>query len=255
MEMRMSQREEGAGLSPRLLAFLSGDDEDLGGDDEHSPLAVRQLFVEEDTRAAVKSRLVAAGGVRFLRSESYRLTADDLEPMAQRREGISGIRLQLVKFYFTFTELPPNRSYAEVRVRINLNPPVPVLQLRPFLKHAGSEPAGSFSTEFHPMLGKLRQVEVRRGASGGISRTGQAPAVTALDLGPDGFGWTYQARDGAPLFPRTEHAVAVLELPIGTQRLTGWFDAEAIITHRILRTFVSSEAIPGSPPAAFEITL
>jgi hypothetical protein len=252
--------QDNTGLSPGLRAFLATEDDaaaaaepEPGG--EQPPLATRRLFAEEALRSGGRSRFVGEGGVCFLRAESYRLTADDLEAMAQRRVGISKLQLRMVKFYFTFTELPPSRSYAEVRIRINPDPPTPVMQLRPYLQHAQAQLVHSSGTEFGPVLGKLVQFEMRRRVSDSISRTERWPIVTAFDQGPSGFGWTYQVQDGAPLFPRIEHTVAVLELPAGTRRLKGTFDAEAIIMRRVLHMVERREALPDEPPASFEVPL
>jgi hypothetical protein len=96
---------------------------------------------------------------------------------------------------------------------------------------------------------------MRRSVSDSISRTEQRPIVTAFDQGPSGFGWTYQVQDGAPLFPRIEHTVAVLELPIQTRTLKGTFDAEAIIMRRVLHMIERREALPDEPPTSFEVPL
>jgi hypothetical protein len=252
--------QDGTDLSPGLRAFLATDDDaaaaaglEPGG--EQPPLAMRRFFVEETLRSGGRSRFVGEGGVCFLRAESYRLTVDDLEPMAQRRVGISKLQLRMVKFYFTFTELPPNRSYAQIHIRINLDPPAPVLQLRPYLQHAQAQLVHSSGTEFGPALGKLVQFEMRRRVSDSISRTELRPIVTAFDHGPSGFGWTYQVQDGAPLFPRIEHTLAVLELPTEARTLKGTFDAEAIIMRRVLHMVEKREAIPDEPPTSFEVPL
>jgi hypothetical protein len=249
-----SEVAEGTGLPARLHAFLAADQPaDTPAEPGRRPfIAERALFVTEPPRAQARSRLVGAGGVRFIRAESYRLTVADLAAMAGRREGISQVWLQLVKFYFTFTELPPDRSYAEIRVRIAMDPHVPVLQLRPFLRQADSELTHSFSTEFSPALGKMLQF-MKRSTAESTSRTEHQPVITALDLGMTGFGWTYQAAVGAPLFPRTEYNIAVLEVPAGTRQLAGTFDAEAIVTRKVLRTFSASEALATDPPVPFTI--
>ncbi|HEY1920339.1 MAG TPA: hypothetical protein VGH27_32625 [Streptosporangiaceae bacterium] len=248
-----------AGLSAGLSAFLTGND--LGAThrgevaDGPQEIAAQVFVVEQIPRGGARSRLVEEGGVRFVRAASYRLTLDDLPPIASRREGIEQSRLQMVKFAFTFSELPPNRSYAEVRVRIALKPVVSVLQLRPYLKNADSQSTRSFSTEFAPAITKLLQLEMKASRSVSTNRTEIRPVATAFDLGAEGFGWTFQAQEGAPLFPRTEYTVAVLETPLGTAQLDGLFDAEAIITRRILGTFEPRRVLPPDSPVAFTLPL
>ncbi|HXP18202.1 MAG TPA: hypothetical protein VN840_01025 [Streptosporangiaceae bacterium] len=256
----MTAEEDSAGFSAGLLAFLSADEMDGPGAENRPaeegirPVAECRLFVEQTVRGA-HSRLIEEGGVQFLRAESYWLVVDDLAPMARRRENIDLVRLQLVKFYFTLSELPHSCSYAEVRVRIRLNPPAPVLQLRPYLKLASSESSRLFSQELTPTLAKLVRLGTKRSTSGRTGQTGEQPIVTGLDLGDAGFGWTFQAQEGTPLLPRTEYTIAVLELPAGTTRLEGVFDAEAIITHTMLSVFHPRKATPADPPVPFQLEL
>jgi hypothetical protein len=249
-----------AGLAPRLLAFLAEDDAVPVGDEAgdlsgaRKPIAAQRLCVEMDRRAAARSRLVTEGGVLFLRAEIC--AADDGgDPPAGRKRSADGPRLKAVKFRFTVTELPPSHSYIEVRVRIMLDPRLPVLLLRPHQEFAEQQFGSEFSTEFAPTIGGLVRMEMRRSRSESTSRVERRPVVTPLDLGPDGFGWTYQAQDGAPLSPRTEATIAVLEVPSDATALTGVFDADAIITRRVLRTVERRRALPSEPPAPFSVDL
>jgi hypothetical protein len=237
--------------SPGLRAFLTGGEDPGPGE----PLASRRFAVAVPSRGEPRSRFVTEGGVLFRRATSYRLTVDDLHPMARRRPALAEVRLELVKFAFTFLELPHRRQYDEIRVRITLLPQAPVLQLRPRLKSAESQTTHSFSSEVAPTLSRLLQLEVRHSREASASRTEQQPVVTALDFGAEGFGWTYQAQPGAALVPRVEETVAVLELPADTTALAGTFDAEAVITRRILGILEPRSTVPQEPPVPFLLKL
>jgi len=243
--------EPPTGPSPGLQAFLAEGESPRPGE----PIASRPLYIELPPRGGPQSRFVQEGGVLFRSATTYRLTVEDLHPMARRRETLDHLRLEMVKFAFTFRELPRNRQYDEIRVRITLVPQVPVMQLRPRLKSTESQTTRSFSSEVAPTLSGLLQLEIRHSREASSSRTEQQPVVTALDLGAEGFGWTYQAQPGSALIPRVEETVAVLELPVGTTALAGTFDAEAIITRRILGILEPRSTVPREPPVPFLLTL
>jgi len=214
---------ETARLAPGLRAFLAGPRE---GEPWPEPageyLASRQLFVEEQLLGQPTSRFVSEGGVRLNRVTCYWLSPDDLPAIARRRPGRSRLRFALVKFWLMFDELPPNRQYAVVRIRISLKPPAPVLMLRPDL----STPS---------------------------TQTG--PAATAVDLGADGFGWTFEAQEGSPLLARRQIALVLLELPEEVTELAGLFDAEALVSRRLLGTFTLRRSAPIDSAAPFLVSL
>jgi hypothetical protein len=246
---------DNAEISAGLHAFLTDGAADSFAEE---PVVDRALYVKRMTRDAngePRPRFVQQGGVRFHRATTYRLTADDLEPMAQRRDAYRRLRLELVKFAFTFRDLPAGRWYTTIRVRITLIPQPPLLYLHPRLITAESQSTRSFSSEFNPGLVKLVQLELKRTSADSTTRTEQQPIVTALDDGPEGFGWKYEARDGAPLFPRNEESIVVLELPPDTKTVVGAFDAEAVVSHKRLGRPVHSDALPSDAPAPILLDL
>jgi hypothetical protein len=240
--------------SAQLLAFLDAT-ETPPADPTSRPLAERTLYVDRGLRSGQKSRFVQTGGVLLNRVTNYWLTVADLDPIAERRDALGQLRLELLKFSFTFKELPRKHGYQQIRIRINLRPQYPVMQLRPRRKTAQAQTTQSFSSEFSPLLAKLAQITAKHTASASTSRTEQLPVVTALDLNSEGFGWTYQAHDGSPLVAGVQQTMVVLELPRDTKTLAGVFDAEAIVARKLLGTVDWPRALPVEPEAPFTVTL
>jgi hypothetical protein len=77
---------------------------------------------------------------------------------------------------------------------------------------------------------------------------GQLPVVTAEKRARGDFGWHYEARDGAPLVPRIEYALAWIELPRGVTELSGRLSAEAVIEVPRLGVLRGLHAMPGLRP-------
>src|ERR1700676_5497475 len=205
-------------LPADLRAFL---DDDSGADDSGADLAYQELYVEEQVLGQTTSRFVSEGGVHFNSVQDYELTPENLPPMASQRRGLTDVRLELLKFRFTIDLLPPSRSYTSVSVRITLQPPATVLMLQPRLDTADTDLEKTSSSEFALEVARLVQVHLAQTHGKTIRRTEQLPVMTALDLGPKGFGWTFEAREGAPLFPRTVITQAMIEVPRGTTTLSG----------------------------------
>jgi len=239
---------------PGLRDFLTEPDPSPGAEaiPDGAPLA-EQTFAPE-TRSA-RSRFVGVGGVQFNRAVPYRVRVEDLEPMARRREAVSELRLKLVKFTFTVLELPSGSKYETVRIRITLDPSYPLMQLRPRNDTAQSQRTSSFSKDVQPLLLKLLQLDLKYTATTSVDVTESQPVVTALDLGAEGFGWTYQAQNGSPMSPGMRQTIAVLELPENVDEISGVFDTEAIVTRRLLGLVDQRTIVPVQPPASFRIKL
>jgi hypothetical protein len=239
-------------LPADLRAFL---DDDSGAGDSTADLAYQEFHVEEQVLGQATSRFVGEGGVHLNSVQDYELTPGNLPPMASQRRGLTSIQLELLKFRFTIDLLPPSRSYISVSVRITLQPPATVLMLQPHLDTADTNLEKTSSSEFALEVARLVQVHLGQTHAKTTRRTEQLPVMTALDLGPKGFGWTFEAREGAPLFPRTIITQAMIEVPRGTTALSGLFDAEALISRRVLGTFVTRPGTPANSAAAFTVDL
>jgi hypothetical protein len=252
----MSTADQESSGTSELRAFLAEPDRDPGArdGDDGAPLAEQAFFFDPEARGD-RSRFVAAGGVRFSRAVPYRLRIEDLEPMARRREAFDSLRLELVKFAFTVLELPRGSTYETVRIRILLDPPRPLMQLRPRNDTTESRRTSSFSKEMQPLLSKLVQLDLKFTSTSSVDVTESRPVVTALDLGADGFGWTYQAQNGSPMSPGIRQTIAVLELPEDADVITGTFEAESVVTRRLLGLVDRRSVVPAQPPALFHIGL
>lgn len=252
----MSTAEQEFSEPSGLRAFLADPDYASGAEARwDSALLAEQAFYFDPEARGDRSRFVIAGGVQFNRAVPYRLRIEDLEPMSRRREAVDSLRLELVKFTFTVLELPQGSTYETVRVRITLDPPHPLMQLRPRNDTTQSQRTSSFSKDVQPLLSKLMQLDLRYTSTASMEVTESRPVVTALDLGAEGFGWTYQAQNGLPLSPGIRQTIAVLELAPDAGGISGEFDAEAVVTRRLLGLIGQRSTVPVPPPALFHIGL
>ncbi|MFF2999134.1 hypothetical protein ACFVTC_31970 [Streptomyces sp. NPDC057950] len=246
--------------SPEWLRFLregspvSGHRGSAGPSADGVAVAVRDLFVGESLLGD-RSRFVQEGGVMLLKVDNYRVTAADFPGMAARRAGSERRRLELLKFTFMLRELPAGRRYETARVRIVLRPQPPLMLLRPHLTYTDPRAARGFGSEFRPALTRLLGMGDKHTRSGGVGRVDRLPVVTGVDEGPAGFGWTFQAQDGAPLVPQRAQTVVVAELPLDALGLAGTFDAEAFVARRVAGIHESRRALPRTPPATFTVAL
>jgi hypothetical protein len=246
----MSEPDQATRLPPALREFLAApaDGQPWPPAKPGADLAGRDLYVEEPLLGQPSSRFVKEGGVRLNRVTHYALTPDDLPPMFRRRPGLTQVKLVLLKFWLMFDELPPNREYLAIRIRVSLQPPAPVLLLRPDGTTSQAEPAQAPAQAASDLAGLL--IAASQGRPGGSQ-----PAATAVDLGAEGFGWTYQARGSTPLASRREITLAMLELPAGTTAVTGLLDAEAQVNHRLLGTARRRRAATVNSAAPFVVPL
>jgi hypothetical protein len=247
----MSEPEQAMQLPPALREFLAdpAEGQPWPPAEPGADLAGHDLYVEEPLLGQPSSRFVKEGGVRLNRVTHYALTPDDLPPMFRRRSGLTRVKLVLLKFWLMFDELPPNREYAAIRIRVSLQPPAPVLLLRPDATTSQAEPAQPPARPASDLAGLLRSAAAQ--GQPGASQ----PAATAIDLGAEGFGWTYQARGGTPLTSRREITLAMLELPADTTAVTGLLDAEAQVNHRMLGTAKRRRVAPVNSAAPFVVPL
>lgn len=242
---------EPAELPADLQAFMTGD----FAVSDAADLAYRELYVEEQVLGKATSRFVKEGGVRFSGVKSYVITVANLESMAIQQRGLSEVQLELLKFWFMIDPLPPSRSYTSVSIRITLQPPAPALLLEPDLETTEADLEKTFTSEFAPEIARMLQVHLTRRVGHTIRRTEKLPVATAINHGAEGFGWTFQSQDGAPLFPREVITMAMIELPRGTRELSGLFDTEALISRRVLAKLIERPASPVNAAASFTVDL
>lgn len=247
----MSTTEQEPIEPPGLRAFLTEPDyRPVPEDEADGP----PLDFDSEIRGG-QSRFVNVGGVEFNRALPYHLRIEDLEPMARRREAVTSLRLELVKFSFTVLELPKGYAYEAVRIRIALDPSYPLMLLRPRNDTTQAQRTSSLSKEVQPLLSRLMQLDLKYTSSTTVVVTESRPVVTALDLNAAGFGWTYQAQNGAPISPGIKYAFAVLELPKDVGWISGTFDAEAVVTRRLGGLVGRRSIVPDQSPALFRIQL
>jgi hypothetical protein len=218
-------------------------------------LAYRELYVEEQVLGEATSRFVKEGGVRFCGVKSYVITADNLEPMAVQQRGLSMVQLELLKFWFMIDPLPPSRNYISVSVRIALQPPSPAFLLEPKMETTHTDLEKTSSAEFAAEVAHLLQVHLVGVQGRTVRRTEELPLVTAINHGAEGFGWTFQAQEDAPLFPREVVTIALVELPRGTRELSGLFDTEALISRRVLAKLIERPTAPINAATPFTVDL
>ena len=238
-------------LPAGLQAFLTGETLDHAA----TELAYQQLFVEEQVLGHATSRFVREGGVHFSGVRSCAITPANLEAMAVHQRGLREVQLELLKFWFMIDPLPPGRSYTSVSVHITLRPPVRATLLEPNLETAEADLEQTSTTEFGPEISRLLRMHLTQSRGQTIRRTEKLPVTTAIDHGTEGFGWTFQAQDGAPLFPHQVITTAMVELPRGTQELSGLFDTEALITRRVLGKLIERPAAPVNAATPFTVDL
>ena len=103
---------------------------------------------------------------------------------------------------------------------------------------------------------RRRLLQVHLAGSGGrtLRRTERFPVTTTVNYGTDGFGWTFQPQDGAPLFAHEVITMAMVELPRGTRGLSGLFDTEALITRRVLAKLIERPQPLSTPPGHSPLT-
>jgi hypothetical protein len=240
-----------ADLPADLQVFLASDFTVSDSGD----LAYRELFVEEQVLGRPTSRFIKEGGVHFVDVKSYMITVEQLEAMAIQQRGLPSVQLELLKFFFTIDQLPPSRHYTSVTVWITLDPAVPAFLLEPDLETATTDLEKTFSAEFAAEVARLLQVHLAGGGRRTIRRIEQQPVTTAINHGRDGFGWIFQAQDGAPLFPHGVITMALVELPRGTRQLAGLFDTEALISRKVLTSLVERPTVPVNAAKPFTVDL
>jgi hypothetical protein len=239
-------------LSAGVRALLAGMQ-----DEPSSAILARRYFLVEAANRDGTPGLVRKGGVYLHEPTVAVLLPADFPPLARRRPDFASLRHVLVRFSFMLDRLPPRHAYEFMRLVVTLDDPSAVVRAqRPAWVTADIESHDSVTTEFSAALDGLVRVGAdRTRVTGTKHQTGCRPVITAENRGKSGFGWAYQAQEGAPLLPRVEFALAVVEMPRSVRELSGTISAEAMITEPQFGVLKSTRAAPAEPPAPFRMHL
>ena len=225
-------------------------------DQEPGTLARRVFYVEGPSRDGTSAGREQAGGVIVHRPKAALLLPSDFPPLSRRRPDFPGLRHVLVRFGFMLDRLPPRHAYESATITITLDDPdAEVLAQRPALVTTETDWSDSTTTEVSAALNSLAKIGAHRTRVTERGHRTSLPLVTAQNRGPAGFGWHYQAQDGAPLHPQPESARAVIELPRAAVELAGTIEAEAVVTFPRYGVMTRSRAAPETAPARFLLPL
>lgn len=227
-------------------------------DEEGQPsvLAHTQFYVPAPSRGGSSARTLA-GGV-FLHDPTVAvLLPSDLPLLSRRRPDIARLRHVLVRFSFMLDRLPPRHAYQSVTLTVALDHPDAVVRLqRPAWVTPNSELTDTTTTELAAAVEGLARLSAQRTRVKGATRhDSPLPVITAEKRDRGDFGWRYEAREGAPLLPRVEFAMAGIELPRDLTELCGHLSAEALVDVPRFGVLTASRAVPAKPPATFVLPL
>lgn len=225
-------------------------------DAESAALARRLFYIPGPSRDGTSSGREQAGGVIVHKPKAALLVPSDFSSLSRRRPDFPGLRHVLVRFGFMLDRLPPRHAYESATITITLDDPdAEVLAQRPSLVTMDSEWSDSTTTELSAALDGLAKIGAQRTRVTERGHRTSLPLVTAENRGPAGFGWHYQAQDGAPLHAQVESARAVIELPHAAVELTGTINAYAAISFPRYGVIIRSKAAPATAAARFRLPL
>lgn len=236
---------------PELLAVF---------DEDERPrvLAQRYLYVLAPSRDGTSSARVQAACIYMHEPTAAVLLPSELPLLSQRRPDFPGLRHVLARFSFMPSRLPPRHSYTSITFSVTfVNPDAVVRLQRPALEAVeDSETTDTVTTQLSAAVDSLAQLGARRTRVRGTTRhSGLLPVVTAEKRDRGDFGWRYEAREGVPLVPKIEYALAWVELARDSTELSGHLSAEAVIEVPKLGVLRALRAAPAAPPVAFRIPL
>ncbi len=224
----------------------------LFGEQEQPDVLARSYFFIPAPSRDGGTGLTRAGGAFIHQPTAAILLPSDFPVLSRRRPGFTDLRHVLVRFSFMLDRLPPRHSYLSATLLITLDQPTAVVRAqRPAWVTADAEPADSAAAELSAALDSLAQL----GGTSTTHRAGRLPVITAENRGRAGFGWHYQAQEGAPLLPRVEFAVAVIELPREVCELSGQLSSEAVVAVPRLGVLAAARAAPAELPVPFRLPL
>jgi hypothetical protein len=227
--------------------------------DEKDPpdvLARSYFFVPAPNRGGGTGR-TRVGGVFLHQPTVAILLPSDFPPLSRRRPGFADLRHVLVRFSFMLDRLPSRHAYRSATLVIALDHPAAIVRAqRPTRVTADAESTDSVTTEFSAALDGLARIGAERTkVKTATYRTGRLPVITAENRGQNGFGWHYEAQEGAPLLPRIEFTLAVIELPREATELSGRLVCEAVVDAPRLGILTTARAAPAEPPVPFRLPL
>jgi hypothetical protein len=227
--------------------------------DDGAPLEVlahRGLYIEGTVRGGGTSGRERSGGIIVHKPAAAVLLPSDLPPLSWREPDFPSLRHVLVRFGFMLDRLPAGHGYESATLSISLDQPdAVVLAQHPSLVTTESETSGTRTTELSAMLNRFAKLGVQQTRVVQTTRRTTLPLITPENRGADGFGWHYQAQDGAPLLPHPETVRALIELPREVSELTGAISGEALVTFHRYGVFTRSLAAPLAPAVRFRLPL
>jgi hypothetical protein len=227
-------------------------------DDQPRVLTRRYFYIPAPSRDGTVSARTQAGGVFVHEPTAAVLLPSDLPLLSQRRPDFASLWHVLVRFSFMLGRLPLKHAYVSATFTVTLDHPDAVVRLQRPLWGVPDEPESTdtVTTQFSAAVDSLAKLGAQRTRVKGTTwHGGQLPVVTAEKRDRGDFGWRYEARDGAPLVPRIEYALALIELPRGVTELSGHLNAEAMIEVPRLGVLRALRAVPGAPPVPFRLPL
>jgi hypothetical protein len=183
-------------------------------DSEHT-IALLDLYAEEPVLRGGDSRFVREAGVKFGRPTVGPVADDELPALAQRRPDLGRWRFTQIVLVFDLEDLPGGQRYLEATVRMTFDDP------------------------------DVRSVMVSRPPAAG---NGADSDIDTWGAGRGELTWKLTARDPrVGIRPSGREVHAVLESPLGSDRLTGALDARVRLLRRMLGLASEVVAEPKEP--------
>lgn len=154
--------------------------------------------------------------------------------------------LYLVYIPFTLREPPEDTYYQRVDLRIDLaNKDATAFDLLP--KNVTTKEKVTKTYELSPEF-KFKGVEVKVGKiSHQICFESLRPIITAFGEGESRFYWVYTSLEGQEISPGIKHALVILEVPGGTESVSGTIYCEADMLKKMFGIFRRKVARSGEP--------
>lgn len=221
-------------------------------------LARRNLYIPAPSRDGSTSARTHAGTVFLHEPTIAVLLPSELPLLTQRRPEFDSLRHVLARFSFMLGHLPPRHSYTAATLSIRLDHPDAAVRLqRPTWEAStGAETTDTVTTQYSAAVDAIAKLGAQRTRVVGTTRhSAQLPVVTAEKRSGRDFGWRYEAREGSPLAPRIEYAVAWIELPRGVTEISGELSVEATVEALRFGFLRKLRAVPGVLPLPFRCPL